>query len=94
MLQLKRQFGLQPTWNSLFVVSILPEWQNIVHFGSTSSKVCIVCSVPRRSVLGPRLFVLYNADLAVITPKHCVSLHTFANNTQLYRVRLKKWPNT
>jgi len=35
-------------------------------------------------VLGPLLFIVYTADLAAIAEKHAVSLHAFADDTQLY----------
>jgi len=39
---------------------------------------------PKTEVLGPRLFILYTADLADVTEKHGVTLHAFADDTQLY----------
>ena len=36
------------------------------------------------SVLGPRLFILYTADLEDHVAEHDVSFHTFADDTQLY----------
>ena len=36
------------------------------------------------SIIGPLLFVVYTADLKDIAEKHGVSIHTFADDTQLY----------
>ena len=37
-----------------------------------------------QSVLGPLLFVVYTADVEDIAEKHGVSVHAFADDTQLY----------
>ena len=52
--------------------------------GRTSSIIYIICSVPQGSVLGPLLFIIYMANLTTIAEKHGISLHAFADHTQLY----------
>ena len=52
----------------------------VLYGGSTSSTVYIVCSVPQGSVLGPRLFILYTADLEDVAVRHRVTLHAFSND--------------
>ena len=45
--------------------------------------MCVMCSVPRGSVLGPLLFILYTAELAELACRCGVVLHAFADGARL-----------
>ena len=52
--------------------------------GAASRIVYVVCSVPHGPVLGPRLFIMYSADLADRAVEHDVNFHGYADDIQLY----------
>lgn len=53
--------------------------------GSSFSLLCtVLCGVSRRSGLGPILFLLYTAELLLLTESHGFCPHLYADNMQMY----------
>ena len=62
--------------------SYLENRQQCVNLNNTKSKSCALkFGVPRGSLLGPILFLLYT--LSLVLKKSCISYHLLANNTQI-----------
>ena len=73
LLCLERQLGLCGIVLPWFQSYLSGRSFGVLYGGFVSSIVYTVCSVPQGSVLGPRLFILYSADLALIAKKHGVT---------------------
>jgi len=75
VLKLERQFGLRGVVLDWFRSYLCGRTYRVIHDGKTSYTVHVICSVPQVSVLGPRMFILYVADLEVVAAKHSVNTH-------------------
>ena len=56
-----------------------------VSIGKSKSSTCVLeIGVPQGSILGPLLFILYTKDLESIVHKYGLSIHLYADDTQIY----------
>jgi len=82
LLKLERQFGFRGIVLKWFQSYLCDKIFQVVYNGSTYT-VHVTCSVPQGSVLGPRLFIMYTADLEEKADEHGVNYHVFADDTQM-----------
>jgi len=57
--------------------------KSFAHAGLTTDYFPVTCSVPQGSVFGPLGFIAYTEDITVLSEKHRVHSHTYADDTQL-----------
>jgi hypothetical protein len=60
-----------------------------------SNAMHLQCGVPQSSVLGPRLYCNFANPISEICRRHNFSHHSYADDTQVYRVNkpLDNWKN-
>ena len=66
-------------------ISVSQDRTFLIAYGDVMSFIVyVMCSVPQGSVLGQLFFIMYMADLAERVARYGVSLHAYADDTQLY----------
>ena len=58
--------------------------QTVSFAGDVSTESVVTCGVPRGSVLGPILFLLYTADVTNIALCCGLNVHSYVDDTHLY----------
>ncbi len=82
--RLRRSFGFTDSALA-WITSYLSGRTECVRRGdSCSTMTTLTCGVPQGSVLGPVMFIMYTADLPSIVQQHGLSLHLYADDTQIY----------
>jgi len=81
---LSDRFGISGTAFNWFQSYLSERTQSFAHAGLTTDYFPVTCSVPQGSVFGPLGFIAYTEDITVVSEKHSVHSHTYADDTQLY----------
>ena len=82
--RLQTSFGVRGTVLSWIDSFIRKRTQTVNFNGQESNRSPVNCGVPQGSVLGPVLFLLYTAEVSLITKRHGLGSHSYADDTQLY----------
>ena len=82
--KLKNSYGIEGTALA-WIVSYLSDRSFSVTVNKSSSSSCsLTIGVPQGSILGPLLFILYTKDLEQLVKSYGLSVHLYADDTQIY----------
>ena len=82
--RLQSRLGLRDKALLWFKSYLAGRMQQVSVNGTLSVKFILTCGVSQGSCLGPVLFTIYASSLSDIVKFHLPSVHTYADNTQLY----------
>ena len=78
------RYGIAGTAHQWFRSYLSDRSQRVRILGKSSDSRPLNLGVPQGSVLGPVIFTLYSAQIASIARRHGLSVHLYADDTQLY----------
>jgi len=82
--RLRVTFGVDNVALEWFRSYLASRKQRVRCGGKCSFLFDVACGVPQGSVLGPILFIIYTADLAPLVDEYSLSLHQYADDSQIY----------
>ena len=82
--RLKSSFGMDGKALEWFALYLADHTQSVTVNDGLSSAFPLTQGVPQGSCLGPLLFTVYTIKLFDIVSKHLPSVHSYADDTQLY----------
>lgn len=82
--RLRRQFGIQDIALEWLISYLSDRTQAVTVMSTSSPEHNVTIGVPQGSVLGPLLFTLYTSEITSLAKRHNVSVHLFADDTQIY----------
>ncbi len=81
---LNRQIGITGNCLAWFRSNLSNRSEKVLINDVTSSARVLSCSVPHKSVLGPKLYNVYTLPLGDIMHKHGIAFHIYADDDNLY----------
>jgi hypothetical protein len=82
--RLRHNFGIDGRALN-WIRSYLTGRTEYTRFNGSVSAICdVIAGVPQGSVLGPKLFIMYSADVIGIVKRHGLGAHGYAYDLQIY----------